>query len=335
MLRWVLSATVLFSLFITWSMRRYALRHNILDIPNHRSSHLIPTPRGGGISFVMSTLLAMPILNYLHYMTNKEFIAFFLSGFFIAMLGFFDDKQSIRSGFRLLGHFIASLVALYWLGGMPALTLFNLVTLNVVCMSVMAVFYLVWSINLYNFMDGIDGLAGLEAVFVCLGGSALYWLYNLPHLSVFPMILAAAVGGFLYWNLPPARVFMGDAGSGFLGLMLGLLSVQAAKVNEALFWSWLILLGIFIVDATTTLLIRAIRREALMEAHRQHAYQRAAHRYQSHAPVTLAAVLINVFWLFPIALLVGFDWIEGGVGLVVAYTPLFILALLLRAGRAV
>jgi Fuc2NAc and GlcNAc transferase len=148
------------------------------------------------------------------------------------------------------------------------------------------------------------------------------------------MLLLAAVAGFLCWNFPPARIFMGDAGSGFLGLMLGLLSIQAAGVNPDFFWAWLILLGVFVVDATVTLLRRLMRRQKLYEAHRSHAYQYASRKYGAHRPVTLAAGAINLLWLMPLAMLVGLGYVDGALGLLVAYAPLVRVAFLFKAGAA-
>lgn len=133
------------------------------------------------------------------------------------------------------------------------------------------------------------------------------------------------MAGFLAWNFPPARIFMGDAGSGFLGLMLGALSFQAAWVAPSLLWSWVILLGVFVVDATLTLLRRLARGERVYQAHRSHAYQHAARRLGRHRPVTLAVGAINLLWLLPIALWVGIGGGCGGLGVMVAYTPLVIL----------
>ena len=148
-----------------------------------------------------------------------------------------------------------------------------------------------------------------------------------------PLLLAAAVMGFLFWNFPPARIFMGDAGSGFLGIALGVLSLQAAWVAPQLLWSWLILLGVFIVDATFTLLRRLLRGDKVYEAHRSHAYQYASRQYGRHLPVTLVVGGINILWLLPMALLVGLGWVDSFLGVLIAYVPLFGLALKYRAGE--
>jgi Fuc2NAc and GlcNAc transferase len=149
---------------------------------------------------------------------------------------------------------------------------------------------------------------------------------------VAPLVLAAATLGFLVWNWPPAKIFMGDAGSGFLGLTLGGLSLQAAWAAPTLLWSWVILLGIFVVDATLTLVRRGIRGEPVYHAHRSHAYQHAAQRWDSHTPVTVAVAAINVFWLLPCAVLVARGSLDGAIGIVVAYAPLIAAAMWLRAG---
>lgn len=134
------------------------------------------------------------------------------------------------------------------------------------------------------------------------------------------------------WNFPPAKIFMGDAGSGFLGLVLGLFSIQAAWIKPQFFWSWLILLGVFIVDASWTLARRFLRGEKVYEAHRSHGYQFASRHFGAHKPVSLGIAAINVVWLLPIALWVGLGNLEGLTGLILAYSPLILLAIQFKAG---
>ncbi len=199
---------------------------------------------------------------------------------------------------------------------------------------VLAAFYLVWVLNLYNFMDGIDGIAGVEVITVCMGGALLYGLKGQSDLAVFPLLLAAASAGFMYWNFPPAKIFMGDAGSGFLGITLGILSLQAAMFDASWLWAWLILLGVFIVDATYTLLRRLLRGDKVYEAHRSHAYQFASRHFGQHLPVTLGVATINLVWLLPLALWVGVGGLDGLVGLTLAYAPLLGLTVKFRAGSS-
>ncbi|MCQ9393859.1 glycosyl transferase [Pseudomonas viridiflava] len=335
MLEWLAITTIaLLSLLLTALLRRYALSRSLMDVPNARSSHSIPTPRGGGVAIVIAFLLATIVLAGIGQISVAASMAIVGAGGLVAVIGFMDDHGHIAARWRLLGHFAAAVWALVWSGGLAPLSVMGTTVDLGVVGQICAAFYLVWMLNLYNFMDGIDGIASVEAVTVCGGISLVYVLSGFDELLWGPLFLAASVVGFLYWNFPPARIFMGDAGSGFLGIALGILSVQAAWSSPQLFWAWLILLGVFVVDATVTLLRRLIRREKVYEAHRSHAYQFASRRLGGHLPVTLAVGLINVCWLLPVALWVVLTNAEGIVGVIVAYVPLVILALRFDAGQA-
>jgi Fuc2NAc and GlcNAc transferase len=332
---WLLLSVAGISLFITGALRRYALASSLMDIPNARSSHLKPTPRGGGMAIVVSFLLVLPLMAGLDFMAWPLAWALLGAGAGIAFLGFLDDHGHIAARWRLLGHFSAATWALFWLGGLPPFRLLGFSVDLSWLGHVLAAVYLVWLLNLYNFMDGIDGIASVEAICVCLGGALLYGLViqNDNAGMLLCLLLMAAVAGFLFWNFPPARIFMGDAGSGFLGITLGILSLQAAWVEPQLLWSWLILLGVFIVDATFTLLRRLFRGDKVYEAHRSHAYQYASRQYGRHLPVTLAVAGLNLGWLLPIALWVGVGGLDGVAGLLIAYAPLVCLAVKFNAGE--
>jgi Fuc2NAc and GlcNAc transferase len=329
---WLLPAVAVVALFLTGVLRQYALARSIIDIPNARSSHVVPTPRGGGVAIVVSFLLSLILAASMGLVTWPLTSALLGAGAGIAVLGFLDDHGHIVARWRLLGHFIAAIWALFWVGGLPPLSFFGF-TFDLGWIGhALAAVYLVWLLNLYNFMDGIDGIASVEAICVCLGAALLYWLVGNEALALLPLLLACAVAGFLYWNLPTARIFMGDAGSGFLGITLGVLSLQAAWVAPQLLWSWLILLGVFIVDATWTLFRRLLRGDKVYEAHRSHAYQFASRHFKKHLPVTLTVGAINLCWLLPIALLVGAGRVDGLMGVLIAYLPLAILAVKFNAG---
>lgn len=330
---WLFPIVALVSFALTAVLRRYALVRSIMDIPNERSSHSAPTPRGGGVAIVIAFLLALPLLGWLNLLPSGVLLAVGGAGALIAVIGFMDDHGHIAARWRLLGHFIAATWALFWLGGLPAINMLSM-TIDLGWLGgVLAVFYLVWMLNLYNFMDGIDGIASVEAITVCLSACLLYGLSGFEHLVWLPLLLAMAVAGFLFWNFPPARIFMGDAGSGFLGMVLGCLSIQAAAASSQLFWAWLILLGTFIVDATFTLIRRLFRGDKVYEAHRSHAYQFASRLHGKHLPVTMAVVLINFFWLLPVAWCVTVMGLDGLLGVVLAYLPLLYLAVRYHAGE--
>lgn len=334
MIAWiVLAAALALSVILTGLLRYVAIRKRILDIPNHRSSHTVPTPRGGGLAIVMSFLMALLAFYLLKEIHSDQVIALAGAGGLIALIGFLDDMGHVAARWRLLGHFGAAIWGLYWLGGMPELVLAGFVLESAVVTSVLAALYLVWLLNLYNFMDGIDGIAAVEAVTVCAGAALLYILSGNAPGALSVITLAVCTTGFLVWNFPPAKIFMGDAGSGFVGIILGIMSIQAAWDDTTLFWCWLILLGVFIVDATFTLVRRLLRGEKVYEAHRSHAYQFASRHYGSHKVVTVGVAVINTAWLLPLAVVVALGLLEPLIGLVVSYVPLVYLALKFHAGR--
>ena len=320
------------SWMLTGLLRRYAIASQLLDHPNARSAHTVPTPRGGGVAIVASFTVLLIVLGALGYVDRGFAAATLGAGTLVAMLGFADDYTSLPARWRFLGHAVAAAWILWWIGPLPLVPAFGVAFNLGLPGVVLAACYIVWSVNLFNFMDGIDGIASVEAITCSLGGALLWWWTGRGTEWVAAVVFAATVGGFLIWNFPPAKIFMGDAGSGFLGLMVALFSLWNGHSSPHLFWSWFILVGVFMVDATTTLIRRVRRGEKFHEAHRSHAYQYAARRSGSHRRVTLAVVLLNLFWLLPLAALVALGALDGAVGVLIAYAPLVALAFRYKAG---
>lgn len=329
----ILAAALGLAWGLTGALRRYALAsRSLLDVPNSRSSHVVTTPRGGGVAFVLSFLLGLLVLVWLGLLPAVTAVALGGAGTAVAIIGFLDDRGHVAVRWRLLVHFGSAAWLMAWFGGLPAEVMGQVSALWAAAASVLGVFALVWLLNLYNFMDGIDGLAASEAICAAVGASVIYVLTGHEGAIVAPLLLAAAVAGFLLWNFPPARIFMGDAGSSFLGIVLGGLALHGAWQQPALLWAWMILLGVFAVDATWTLLRRLGRGERVYMAHRMHAYQHATRRFGAHKPVLLTVIALNVFWLFPIALCVARGWISPLAGVPLAYGPLLALAIGCKAG---
>ncbi len=321
------SSIVFTSLLLTELIRRYTLKKNLLDTPNERSSHSVPTPRGGGLSIVVIFLV---VLGFSDLFSTDIIFALIGSGILIAAIGFWDDQGHIVAKWRLLFHFIAAFWVLFWLGEIPE---FHFLGFNIDAGwlgTVVVAFLLVWLLNLFNFMDGIDGIAASETVFVSCGGAYFTWLYGLENLSFISLVLAASTTGFLILNWPPAKIFMGDVGSGFLGLMLGVIAFTSILQGMS-GWIWLILLGLFLVDSGITLLKRILSGEKPSEAHCSHAYQNAARKW-GHKRVTISVIIINLFWLLPLA---SIAYLKPDISLLVtlvAYSPLIIVAIKLKAG---
>ena len=317
---------------LTFSVRLYALRLNLVDHPNDRSSHSVPTPRGGGVAIVASFLMLTSGLGLTGQVERSLCLAIFGSGLLVATLGFMDDRSGLSARWRFLGHLAAAIWVLAWMGPLPSVPILGVTVHLGVAAALLCALYLVWSINLFNFMDGIDGIASLEAIGVALGGALVWWLVQPTGDWPVAVLFAACVGGFLVWNFPPAKIFMGDAGSGFLGLIVALLALWSSRTAPHLFWSWFILGGCFMVDATTTLVRRVKRGERFNVAHRSHAYQYAARCHASHKAVSLTVAAINTLWLLPIAVAVALHWLDGVLGVLISYAPLLWLALRYKAG---
>ncbi len=317
---------------LTALVRRYALRTELLDHPNDRSSHTVPTPRGGGVAIVASFMLLVLAMGLLGLIEQRLMIAALGAGAVVALLGFIDDRASLPARVRFAGHALAAAWCIGWMNAIPRVPIFGHVVDLGWAGPALCGLFIVWMINLFNFMDGIDGIASVEAITTTLGGALLWWLAGSGTGWVAAVAFAGCVAGFLAWNWPPAKIFMGDAGSGFLGLMVALLALWSGQSTPLLFWAWFILVGCFMVDATTTLIRRVRRGEKFFEAHRAHAYQYASRRAGRHLPVTLACGAINLLWLLPIAALVALGRLDGVVGVGVAYAPLVWLAFRFKAG---
>jgi Fuc2NAc and GlcNAc transferase len=328
------AATAVVSALMTGMLRRYAIQAGLIDRPNVRSSHSIPTPRGGGLAIVVTSIAALALLCFLHVVSIRVFAAIAVGGLAVATVGFVDDRHTLPARVRLAVHVFAALWCLWWLGGLPPLLLGTQVIRLGWPGYVLGALAIVWVLNLFNFMDGIDGIAASEAIFVTGAAAVLGWVFgDCGAVPLSSAMVSAACAGFLIWNWPPAKIFMGDVGSGYLGYLIAALAMAAAVDNPVSVWVWLILGGAFFVDATVTLARRTLRGERLYEAHRSHAYQWLARRWGSHRPVTVMVLAVNVFWLFPAAWLVMrkpacAGWIVAG-----AYLPLIILAVAAGAGR--
>jgi Fuc2NAc and GlcNAc transferase len=326
------------SMLVTALVRRLILRRGWLDHPNERSSHVTPTPRGGGLAIasvvVVGNLLLLSSSSSAAALPWSLGLALVVGGALIALLGWIDDRHGLAAGRRLFLQAAIVLVALAAIGGLPPVRIGysqydcgwigHLLTWPA----------LIWFLNLYNFMDGIDGIAASEAVFVSFAAAWLTAISGAPMAltSVWVLVGTASLG-FLPFNWAPARLFMGDVGSGFLGFVIGLLLVASGHVSGLSMWTAIILTAPFFADATVTLARRVARGERWYIAHRSHAYQRLARRWGSHARVTVLVILVNVLLVLPAA------WYSVTRPAVAAATSLVVLsamlvgAWLLGAGR--
>ena len=330
----IVLGTLVVAIILTGLVRDHALRTELLDLPNARSSHVTPTPRGGGIAIVFTSLVAMGVLAFVGKMDSRLFYALAGGGVAVALVGHLDDRGRIGIIGRFTVHIAAAIWATAWLGGMTEIYWGESVVSLGYFGSLLAVLGIVWALNLFNFMDGIDGIAASQAIFMSGAGAALATFAGMSSSTpAAGLILAAASLGFLAWNWPPARIFMGDVGSGYLGFALAVVGLASMRERAVMLPVWLILGGVFFIDSTLTLFRRLARRERVYEAHRSHAYQWLARRWNSHLRVTLACLLLDLLWVAPYAwLAVQFPAMAGWCVLA-AWSPIVALALAAGSGR--
>ena len=326
-------------LCLSWALTRQFVVHArklaTIDIPNERSSHSAPTPRGGGIAFVLTSVLGFITIAILTSQFGVELLGLSVAGGLVATVGQLDDRKRISGAtVRLFAHSVAATILVVAIGLPDSISFFNQsIEAGLVAHLIIGI-ALVWLLNLFNFMDGTDGIAASEAAFVALTGAILtIVMTSTSDHNAAGFALAASVLGFLVYNWSPAKIFMGDVGSGFLGITIAGLALLSTQQNAELLWVWIILLGVFVTDATITLLRRLARKQKPHVAHRSHAYQHLALRYQSHSKVAVGMLAINVLWLLPIAFLVADGRLVGTTGVLIAYVPLVIAAVLLGSGK--
>ena len=278
----------------SFALTGLVLRRAPLDHPSERSSHAVPTPRGGGMAIVFASCIALLWSARAGWSDQPLALALATGGAIVAIVGWWDDRRGVSPGVRMVAHLTAAAIGLWLVGGFAGINLGGVRMEMGIAGEVLALAGIVWAINLFNFMDGIDGIAGVEAVTVGVGGALLLWIHATPGGVLAPLILAAAAAGFLVWNWAPARIFMGDVGSGYLGYCFAILAIWSEGHGGPSVLSWAALAMAFILDATVTLGRRFRRHQRLTEAHRSHAYQRLVQSGWSHRAVTGSVLAINL-----------------------------------------
>jgi Fuc2NAc and GlcNAc transferase len=292
----VLVGCFLAAAVMTALVRRYALAQAVVDVPNERSLHGAPTPRGGGLAIALAVLAVHAWLVRAGLLDLRVGLAWGLGAGLLAVLGWIDDHRSLATALRF-GVQTLVVAAVVASGAGPVAEW----TPAGALLSVVAIVGLVWFVNLYNFMDGADGLAGTQAVLTALLLATLALAADQRGPGIALIALGGASAGFLRHNLPPAKIFLGDVGSYFLGGYLGLYLWQHVLAGGSP-WPWLIVLSPFVIDASLTLASRVVAGERWWAAHRTHAYQRLVTAGCAHGRV------VTVFALYGLPL-AGMAWL--------------------------
>jgi Fuc2NAc and GlcNAc transferase len=329
------SLSFLLSFFSTVVYKKLAVMWKILDIPNERSAHKNPVPRGAGIAFFIAFNIVLAILVMQNALTMNYTYPVFLGGPVVLILGYWDDLSSLSASVRLSVHFLVSLFVILLISAGFSKTIEISFLPNWPWLTAsFSVLFIAWFINLYNFMDGCDGLAttigmvgsGLIAILSYVSGNT--------DLAIIYVVLAYALAGFLLFNWHPAKVFMGDAGAYYLGYVFGALALVSKLYYDSSLFVHLIIFGTFIVDATWTLFRRFLRKEKVFKAHREHAFQKLLTKHWSHSKVTALYALITVLWLFPMASFAMSYLRYSFAFLVISYIPLLGFVVWAKAGTA-
>lgn len=306
-------------------IRAIALRHGVVCLPNARSSHSLPTPRGGGIAFVVPVTIAWAVIAALY--DNAALMAIAAAAAAVAVVGAVDDARGVPARVRLLVH-LAAAASASWAATRGSATAGAAAWLP--AGAVLAV-GIAWMTSLFNFMDGINGLAASEGVFVAAGGAVLAAISGGTEAAVALALVAGGVAGFLPWNAPRARIFMGDAGSTWIGFTYAAVASAECARRPDMAPAWLVLPALFVADATVCLVRRAIRREDVLSAHRSHGYQNLARRFGSHSRVTAMFAMGNAV-LGGAALLAAQERAHGWAVATLAYACAASAAIFARSG---
>ena len=286
----IIFLALLASFFVTKYLIYLAHSRKMLDIPNERSSHNVPKPTSGGVAIV---LCAVALMLWMGFVGDEHIIQFSLLLFLISLVGLADDIKGLGITFRAISYVLLSLMLVLLYNNSQQ---YDLNTWLLISLATLGIF---WTINMYNFMDGTDALAATQLLIVSVPTAVMLYNSESYNFAYLLFVLASATLGFLYWNLPPAKIFMGDVGSCSIGFILGGYIYITFEYNILSIFIWLILLSVFIVDASLTLTLRIVQGEKWYKAHCDHAYQKYVRLGHSHRQLLNKLIFIGVLLLWP------------------------------------
>lgn len=287
---------ILLSALLTKVFCVFAQNTSLMDQPNERSLHFKPTIRGGGIVFIGLPLIALPFLCEFTNTSFSDFYVLVISSILLATVSFLDDLYNLTVKARFSVQIIIALLVSFFMK--PDQLDFVLFTVTNQYVIVPFLFVAVlWAINHFNFMDGLDGFCASQAMFLFVAYALLFGLCSALAYQVFCLIFICSLIGFLIFNFPPAKLFMGDVGSATLGLIIFCIALIAQQKYQIPILFWLMLNGLFLFDATITLLRRMIKKEKWSTPHRKHAYQRLKQFGFSARAILLGQLVINSLFL--------------------------------------
>jgi Fuc2NAc and GlcNAc transferase len=278
------------------------MAQDLLDIPNNRSSHTVPTPRGGGLAIVIVLLMSGVVSLFLPQAPIDVLVCLLLATLAFSLLGWQDDKHDLPASVRFLIQLLIAVFASGWLlwAAVPGYS----TSFALLALLLLSTLWIAWMANLYNFMDGIDGISAVESLI--LGATTSYWfaISGVASMAIICIAVAGASVGFMRWNWSPAKIFMGDVGSLALGAFFAIIAIIGTTRLDIPLLAFLILYAVYLADSGVTLLHRIIKKEKWWQAHRSHFYQRAVQSGFSHAQVSLSVMALNIIFAVLASLLI-------------------------------
>ncbi|MCC5940061.1 MAG: glycosyltransferase family 4 protein [Balneolaceae bacterium] len=335
----ILAAAILITnyFFTRWFIR-YAKVKRITDYPTERSSHEVPTPRGGGVGFVMFTILGTLIYSVITGIGNHaDLLVLTVAALFVAILGWFDDKNDLSKRVRFSVQLFSAVIVLLAIQNFSSVYLPNGTVIHLGLIGLLpGLIWITGNTNIYNFMDGVDGIASVQALSASAGWIVFAFFWDQPSLLAFNVFLFCGVASFLLFNWSPAKIFMGDAGSLFLGFVFGAMPFLAAATVDSLsigmaVWIGGLLLWPFLFDGAFTIFRRLYSRENIFQAHRSHLYQKMNIGGWKHHSISFIYLLFSLLSLLIALLFVygshTFQWIL--VVLLILFSLLFAAVVLM------
>ena len=327
-------STIIISLIITNIIEKNFSRYSLfIDKPNNRSMHSNPVPTAGGIGMLATYILYITALHNIYDVNNNVIFFLFVSLLPIAIVCIIDDFKEINIFVRLLAQFFSALLIIYYFQISDDGNFRNYLNQEFFLIMILSIILSMWLMNLYNFMDGIDGYAVSECIFVSFSSALIIYLNNEDSiLSLYLVGLGLSSIGILVRNWHPAKIFMGDTGSVSIGFFFSFFIFYSASESMISIYTWLILLSIFISDSTYTLFVRIVTKKNITQPHLTHAFHLLASNKNSQVFVTKRMIILNIFWVLPMAVLSNFYMNYNVVITFIAYVPMVVYLIKIGAG---
>lgn len=326
-------STIIFSLVITIFLEKKFSKHSLfIDKPSSRGIHQNPIPTAGGISILITFTLYIIILHNIFNINNTVLYFLFASLLPLIIIGLIDDHKEVSIYIRLIAQFFSASLIIYYFQ-ISNYNFGNYLNQEYFLIIIISIILSVWLMNLYNFMDGIDGYAVSECIFVSFSSALIIYLNNENSILYLYLIgFGLSCVGMLTRNWYPAKIFMGDTGSVSVGFLFAFFIFYSASESVISIYTWLILLSIFIADSTYTLFVRIVTKKNITKPHLTHAFHLLATNRNSQVFVTKRTIFLNVFWVFPMAVLSNYYMTYNVMITFIVYLPMIVYLVRIGAG---